>query len=61
LKRAVIGAAKAFLGDRPAVLTALQECGVETREVMDALKLADDLSRRLANETDRHRNPDRDN
>jgi DNA invertase Pin-like site-specific DNA recombinase len=52
IERAVIGAAKAFLDDKPAVLAALQESDVETPEVMDVLKLAEDLSRRLASETE---------
>jgi hypothetical protein len=52
IERAVIGAAKAFLDDRPAVLTALQESGIETAEVMDVLKLAEDLGRRSVSETE---------
>jgi len=52
IERAVIGAAKVFLDDRPAVLTALQESGIETPEIMEVLKLAEDLSRRLISETE---------
>ena len=51
LERAVTGAARAFLDDRAAVLTALQESEIEP-EVMDVLKLAEDLSLRLASETE---------
>jgi site-specific DNA recombinase len=48
IELAVIGVAKRFLDDKAAVLTALQEFGIETLEFVDVLKLADDLSRRLA-------------
>jgi len=52
LERVVIGAARALLEDRPAVLTALKESGIENPDVMEAFKLASDLSRRLASETE---------
>jgi len=52
LERAVIGAAKAFLDDRHAVLTALQESGIDNPDVMEVFKFASDLSGRLANETE---------
>jgi len=51
LERAVTGAARAFLDDKAAVLTALQESEIEP-EVMDVLKLAENLSLRLARETE---------
>jgi len=51
LERAVTGAARAFLDDKAAVLTALQESEIEP-EVMDVLKLAENLSLRLASETE---------
>lgn len=51
IERAVTGVAKAFLDDRAAVLAALQESGIETPEIMDVLKLAEVLSRRLTSET----------
>ncbi len=44
LERAVIGAAKALLEDRPGVLTALQESGMENPDVMEVFKLASDCA-----------------
>jgi hypothetical protein len=52
IERAVVGAVKALLDDRAGILTALQESAIENPDGMDVLKLASDLSLRLASETE---------
>jgi len=53
IERVVVGAAKAFLDDRPAVLGALSESDIEIPDVREVFKLASELSRRLSFETER--------
>src|SRR5262249_902045 len=53
MERVIIGAAKAFLDDRPAVLAALQESEIEIPDVREVFKLAYELSQRLSLETER--------
>src|SRR5215472_9803508 len=52
IERVVVGAAKAFLDDRLAVLAALQECEIEISDVREVFKIASELSRRLSFETE---------
>jgi len=60
MERVVAGAAKAFLDDKLALLTALQESQFETTDIRKLIDLTSELSRRLSSETDKGGSPDRD-
>jgi len=53
MERVVAGAAKAFLDDKPALLTTLQESQIETTDVRELIELTSELSRRLSSETEK--------
>src|SRR5262249_23507872 len=53
IERVVVGAAKAFVDDKPAVLAALHECEIEISDIREVFKIASELSRRLSFETAR--------
>jgi hypothetical protein len=52
MERAVVAAARSFLEDKPAVLAALQESGIEVPDVRQVFELASDCSRRLLSATE---------
>lgn len=52
MERAVVAAARSFLEDKPAVLAALQESGIEVPDVRQVFELASACGRRLLSETE---------